>query len=1723
MAKNKVFYPFLLFFLLLLSIDEGYAQCTASISSSVNPPKGCSPFTIQLTDASTGIVTNRVWSFGDGSPNSSVQNPIHTFTKSSGNDTVYVVTLKTYCLGGDSSIATMSVTVYSPPQVSFTANNVSICAIADTVCFTNTSETGAGYLYNWNFGDNTSSNQFSPCKIYTNDSTFSVILTVTDSNGCQASLTKTGYITVKKAPNPDFTISPQIGCGPLVVTFNNTTNTTVDTIASWLWNFGDGGGSSQQNPGVHTYTLAPDTPIVTLLATNNLGCTNYTTKVIVVKPTPVAAFSIPAKVCPNDSATAVFTGTTDPSSTYVWSFDGATVNSGTGQGPYSLTWATSGLKNISLIVNDNGCSDTLVQSIIVNPEPLVSLSSSAVNDSICDGTPVVFTASPGNYINYIFYLNSSIVQNSASNTYSNSTINNNDTIRVSATDINGCESQLSSSIIIRVKPVPTVTLSLLSASPICEGDSSHFSVLPASLNGGYVFYDGFSPEQSGLSNVFNYLKAQTHTVTVIGTLDGCPSLPSNSVVVTVVKKLTPTTVNCSTSTDSTISFTWDPVPTATAFEVSIDGGPFITPSSGSLGLTHTVTGLNVNDSATIIVRFFGPTPCNDTIVSAAVKCYARNCTGITFNLVGPSTACSGDTITASAININPGTYNISWNGGTAGVTNNFYVYGATNDTNIVAVVTNTLQPTCPAVTRTLTIPVNPLPTVTLTASDLNDSICAGQVITFTASPTSYSNYTFYNGLGVVQNGASPYYSGSLTSGSVIKVVATDQSCSGTASNAVSYTIIPPLNFPQVNCGTSTDTTIVFTWGAVTGSLGYEVSINGGAYTIPSSGSTGLTHVLTGLTPGAFATIEVKALGPPPCGNSVISFAQTCYAKPCSSITFNYSNAVNVCDGDSVTLQISNINISSYNISWNGGPLTSNTTYSFLPVSSGVVSVSVINTGQTGCPSAIHYTNVTVIPLPVVTLSSSALNDSSCSGTPLTFTANPQTYGNYSFYDNFALVQNSSNPVYTTSSFINGHVIKVIVSNNGCADTSLNTLSPTIIMPLATPQVNCGTTTDTTITFTWDTIAGAIGYQVSVGGGQYVVPSSGATGTSHTINGFSPGDSITITVMALGTTPCGNSAASAGRTCYAMPCTGISFSLIIADTICEGSGITLTAGSITPATYNISWNGGAFGTQTTYSLSPAITTTVNAVVSNTAQPTCPNSFKYTIITVIPTPTVTLSFSSGNDSICTGSSIQVIASPATYDNYAFYNNTLSVQSSGNPTYSSSTLTGVNTFSVITDNMGCIDTSSSITLTVIPPLPLTYSSNASNDTICQGAIYSLTTSPAGLSRYVYAVNGNVAQDSSLNIFNISSMPPGSNIITVTGYNYLGCTNSPVDSITVVVLPYTNVTLTANAFDSICNHQQVIFTASPSGLSSYSFYRNSSLVQSTSSNTYTTNTLTANDTITVRSTNLLGCLSAASAGITFTIKPTADINVVGGDTILFCSTFGSPLTLSAINGSTLTPVTYFWSTGQQGTNISVNPTTTTLYNVYGVYKGCPGLRDTTTVIVDNLPLPTASATPLITEICLGDSVLLQGTGSAQRYEWRTNSGSVITTSVNVFVKPLADSIYTFRAYNTACYDDATVTVEVDKCLSDLSGPIPQIITPNGDGANDTWIIPDIDYFTENKVSIYNRWGQLVYEKSPYLNEWSGQELKSGKDLPDGSYYYVITLGEKYDKKHVGFVIIHR
>ncbi len=91
-----------------------------------------------------------------------------------------------------------------------------------------------------------------------------------------------------------------------------------------------------------------------------------------------------------------------------------------------------------------------------------------------------------------------------------------------------------------------------------------------------------------------------------------------------------------------------------------------------------------------------------------------------------------------------------------------------------------------------------------------------------------------------------------------------------------------------------------------------------------------------------------------------------------------------------------------------------------------------------------------------------------------------------------------------------------------------------------------------------------------------------------------------------------------------------------------------------------------------------------------------------------------------------------------------------------------------------------------------------------------------------------------------------------------------------------------------------------------------------------------------------------------------------------------------------------------------------------------------------------------------------------------------------------------------------------IDTCPKDIV--IANALTPNDDGYNDFFHIINIEYYPDNQIKIYNRWGDLIYKKDGYLNDWDGK--LNGNLLPTGTYYYVLNLNDG-SEDYKGYVMI--
>ncbi len=238
----------------------------------------------------------------------------------------------------------------------------------------------------WDLGNGSTSTQRNPSTIYISPGTYTIRLTATNAAGSNT-ITKTALITIQPTPVVDFTASPQQGCAPLAVSFTDqTTNTSGVSTTQWQWNFGDGVTSTQQNPA-HTYNT-PGNYTVILRATNAQGCSANASKAQYIKvgSIPDARFNFLVNPYCALPATVNFTNQSIGSTAYNWQFgDGAT---STDASP-SHTYTAYGNYTVRLIAsNAAGCNDTVSQTISINPVA-ASFTTSA---PACSGQAVQFTS-----------------------------------------------------------------------------------------------------------------------------------------------------------------------------------------------------------------------------------------------------------------------------------------------------------------------------------------------------------------------------------------------------------------------------------------------------------------------------------------------------------------------------------------------------------------------------------------------------------------------------------------------------------------------------------------------------------------------------------------------------------------------------------------------------------------------------------------------------------------------------------------------------------------------------------------------------------------------------------------------------------------------------------------------------------------------------------------------------------------------------------------------------------------------------------------------------------------------------------------------------------------------------------------------------------------------------------------------------------------------------------
>jgi len=243
---------------------------------------------------------------------------------------------------------------FAQPKADFSASVVKGCTPL-IVQFSDMS-TGNPASWFWDFGNGTTSALQNPVVAYTASGSFNVRLIVKNAAG-EDYEQKNNYITVNTTPQAGFFVSAgDSGCVTLLSSFADTSVLYNTSIKTWLWDFGDGNTSGQQNPS-HSYTSAGRYN-VSLTITSAQGClsTQIKNDAVIVGNKPVAAFSAsPLSGCAStirnfkNKSTGKITET-------LWSFgDGGISYDRNPQYHYTDT----GKFTVKLVASENGCKDSI--------------------------------------------------------------------------------------------------------------------------------------------------------------------------------------------------------------------------------------------------------------------------------------------------------------------------------------------------------------------------------------------------------------------------------------------------------------------------------------------------------------------------------------------------------------------------------------------------------------------------------------------------------------------------------------------------------------------------------------------------------------------------------------------------------------------------------------------------------------------------------------------------------------------------------------------------------------------------------------------------------------------------------------------------------------------------------------------------------------------------------------------------------------------------------------------------------------------------------------------------------------------------------------------------------------------------------------------------------------------------------------------------------------------
>lgn len=350
--------------------DTAYLPITVSprpVPAFTMPAQVCEGVQVNLdasatTIAAPGVLGYFVWDTnGDNISDDSLATNQNTFI-ANGNST-YNVKLTVYNSVGCSAQVTHPITIYEQPAADFDFIPGCIGALTQ---FTNNAVLN-GVNYNWNFGDgNTLSfNGASTAHPYAAAGSYTVELVADQQGLCFDTLTR--IVDISNTVNAAFSFNDPCDLNGIFTDLSSVPPTSAGTIDSWYWMFADGNTSTVQNP-VNLYAANGQYDVLLIVGTTE-GCFDTLTQTVPRYAKPQAGFAF-SEVCLGNVSKLANTSTLASGSfaSYSWDLgDGSTLS--TADGDYS--YDNPGAYQVTLIVvSDQGCSDTISQTLNVWPVPV---------------------------------------------------------------------------------------------------------------------------------------------------------------------------------------------------------------------------------------------------------------------------------------------------------------------------------------------------------------------------------------------------------------------------------------------------------------------------------------------------------------------------------------------------------------------------------------------------------------------------------------------------------------------------------------------------------------------------------------------------------------------------------------------------------------------------------------------------------------------------------------------------------------------------------------------------------------------------------------------------------------------------------------------------------------------------------------------------------------------------------------------------------------------------------------------------------------------------------------------------------------------------------------------------------------------------------------------------------------------------------------------------------